>query len=103
MPSKFIGWHGQHTSDERRQSRKNQVRQFIRLLPSLPTSRRGFACARRSCTARAILLTLTASSVSEQAEQTLFARWVVGWTIKEIEIVQTVISKSGFKRCQYHH
>ena len=29
------------------------------------------------------------------SEQTLFARWVVGWTIKEIEIVQTVISKSG--------
>lgn len=103
MPSKFIGWHGQHTSDERRQSRKNQVRQFIRLLLSLPTSRRGFACARHSCAARAILLTLTASSVSEQAEQTLFARCVVGWTIKEIEIVQTVISKSGFKRCQYHH
>ena len=28
MPSKFVGWHGQRTSDKRRQSRKNQVRQF---------------------------------------------------------------------------
>ena len=79
MPSKFIRWHGQHTSDERRQSRKNQVRQFIRLLLSLPTSRRGFASARRSCAARAILLTLTASSVSEQANKlSLPGGWWVG-------------------------